>query len=52
MVITLLALFAIRTHTVRRAEQRRLWEEEEAQQTAAERALQDSGTSGGSYEVH
>ena len=52
MVITLLALFAIRTHTVRRAEQRRLWEEEEAQQTAAERALQDSGASGGSYEVH
>ena len=41
MVITLLALFAIRTHQVRRAEQRRLWDEEEAQQAAAERALQD-----------
>jgi hypothetical protein len=39
MVITMLALFAIRTHRVRRAEQRRLWDEEEA--AAAERALQD-----------
>ena len=56
MVITLLALFAIRTHRLRRAEQRRLWEEEE--QAAAESALRehlfntDPGASGNSYEVH
>jgi len=39
MVITLLALFAIRTHRVRRAEQRRLWDEEEEEQAVAKRAL-------------
>ena len=56
MVITLLALFAIRSHRVRRAEQRRLWDEEE--RAAAERALRDRlldgdpGASSESYEVH
>ena len=55
MVITLLALFAIRTHRLRRAKQQRVWEEEE--QAAAERALRerlidaDPGASGNSYEV-
>jgi len=43
MVITLLALFAIWTHRVRRAAQRRLWDQEEqaAAAAAAERALQE-----------
>ena len=45
MVITLLALFAIRTHRVRRVEQRRLWDAEEAERAAAaERALRDTST--------
>ena len=55
MVITLLALFAIHKHRLRRAEQRRLWVEEEqavAERLERERLLAaDPGTSG-SYEVH
>ena len=56
MVITLLALYAIRAHRLRRAEQRRLWEAEE--QVEAERVLRERllkaepGAAGGSYEVH
>ena len=56
MVITLLALYAIRAHRRRRAEQRRLWEAEE--RAATERVLRerlldaDPGASGSSYEVH
>ena len=56
MVITLLALYAIRAHRRRRATQRRLWEAEEQAET--ERMLRqrlldaDPGASGGSYEVH
>ena len=56
MVITLLALVAIKAQRLRRAEQRRLWEEEE--QAEADRALRerlahaDPGVSGNSYEVH
>ena len=56
MVITLLALYALRRHRLRRAEQRRLWEEEE--RAEAERALRvrlfdaDPGASNTSYEVH
>ena len=56
MVITLLALYAIRAHRRRRAAQRRLWEAEEQAET--ERVLRqrlldaDPGASGSSYEVH
>ena len=56
MVITLLALYAIRTHRLRRARQRRLWAEEE--QAEAERILRerlldgDPGASGSAYETH
>jgi len=56
MVITLLALFAIRAHRLRRAKQRRLWEAEE--QSEIEPALRerlvdsDPNASGGAYEVH
>ena len=39
MVITLLALYAIRAHRLRRAEQRRRWEEEE--QAEAQRVLRE-----------
>ncbi|MDP6579531.1 MAG: hypothetical protein QF681_02660 [Vicinamibacterales bacterium] len=41
MAITLLALLAIRTHRLRRREQRRLWEEEE--QADAEREARERG---------
>ena len=56
MVITLLALYAIKAHRRRRAEQRRLWEEEE--QAEAGGALRerlahvDPDATGNSYEVH
>jgi len=56
MAITLLALFAIRAHRLRRAKQRRLWEAEE--QSEIEPALRerlvdsDPNASGGAYEVH
>ena len=56
MVITLLALYAIRAHHRRRANQRRLWEAEE--QAESERVLRerlldsDPDASGGAYEVH
>ena len=56
MVITLLALYAINTLRRRRAEQRRLWEEEERAEAA--RALRvrpfnaEPGASDTSYEVH
>ena len=56
MVITLLALFAIRAQRLRRAEQRRLWKEEEraeAERTVRERlAHADPGASSSSYKAH
>ena len=56
MVITLLALFAITAQRLRRAKQRRLWEEEEQAEAEREpqerRAHAEPGASGKSYEVH
>ena len=56
MVITLLALYAIRAHRRRRTEQRRLWEAEEqaeTEQVLRQRLVDaDPGASGGAYEVH
>jgi di/tricarboxylate transporter len=56
MVITLLALYAIRAHRRRRTEQRRLWEAEEqaeTEQVLRQRLVDgDPGASGGAYEMH
>ena len=56
MVITLLALYAIRAHRRRRTEQRRLWEAEEqaeTEQVLRQRLVDaDPGASGGAFEGH
>ena len=53
MVITLLALYAFRAHCLRRAEQRRRWEEEEQAEAERARLLDaDPGAPDSSYEGH